>query len=296
MDLDEIKQYLRNAPSNWGTRDSAGMKEFLKQAKEQAVVRQDQALAKDLWCLERILETQDEYIAAFLKMKEEQFYQSWCCLEKSEQAAMFLAPHFDDERGQFHLPYIKKHVRQFQSLFPYALFLSPEFVHKEKCSICGQLITPRNACNHTVGDIYDGEMCSREMVDVQFCGAALVKHPVQKYSVPFFSDPKSGTNKDHYDYWLVRNLAYCLQSPFHSWDVAETRIRHPHTYFKDVGRNDLCPCGSGLKYKKCCLPESGVLRPHFQFKFEVPPPAEMRQIRYHYGTKGMFGVPDSGIQ
>ena len=21
-----------------------------------------------------------------------------------------------------------------------------------------------------------------------------------------------------------------------------------------VGRNDLCPCGSGLKYKKCCLP------------------------------------------
>ena len=21
----------------------------------------------------------------------------------------------------------------------------------------------------------------------------------------------------------------------------------------DVGRNDLCPCGSGKKYKKCCL-------------------------------------------
>jgi hypothetical protein len=22
---------------------------------------------------------------------------------------------------------------------------------------------------------------------------------------------------------------------------------------KDVGRNDPCPCGSGLKYKKCCI-------------------------------------------
>jgi len=22
-----------------------------------------------------------------------------------------------------------------------------------------------------------------------------------------------------------------------------------------VGRNDPCPCGSGLKYKKCCLPK-----------------------------------------
>ena len=23
--------------------------------------------------------------------------------------------------------------------------------------------------------------------------------------------------------------------------------------FRDVGRNDPCPCGSGKKYKKCCL-------------------------------------------
>lgn len=23
----------------------------------------------------------------------------------------------------------------------------------------------------------------------------------------------------------------------------------------NVGRNDLCPCGSGKKYKKCCLPK-----------------------------------------
>lgn len=29
-------------------------------------------------------------------------------------------------------------------------------------------------------------------------------------------------------------------------------INHKDTYSK-VGRNDFCPCGSGLKYKKCCL-------------------------------------------
>ena len=23
--------------------------------------------------------------------------------------------------------------------------------------------------------------------------------------------------------------------------------------YRDVGRNDPCPCGSGKKYKKCCL-------------------------------------------
>lgn len=26
-----------------------------------------------------------------------------------------------------------------------------------------------------------------------------------------------------------------------------------------VGRNDPCPCGSGLRYKNCCLPHRGGL-------------------------------------
>src|SRR5512134_1269713 len=32
---------------------------------------------------------------------------------------------------------------------------------------------------------------------------------------------------------------------------------------KKVGRNDPCPCGSGKKYKQCCLPreEAGVTTP-----------------------------------
>jgi hypothetical protein len=32
---------------------------------------------------------------------------------------------------------------------------------------------------------------------------------------------------------------------------AETPVINP---FKSVGRNDPCPCGSGKKFKKCCLP------------------------------------------
>jgi uncharacterized protein YecA (UPF0149 family) len=29
--------------------------------------------------------------------------------------------------------------------------------------------------------------------------------------------------------------------------------RVPEDPNKGVGRNDLCPCGSGLKFKKCCI-------------------------------------------
>jgi uncharacterized protein YecA (UPF0149 family) len=30
-------------------------------------------------------------------------------------------------------------------------------------------------------------------------------------------------------------------------------VRSARNPLKNVGRNDPCPCGSGKKYKKCCL-------------------------------------------
>ncbi len=35
------------------------------------------------------------------------------------------------------------------------------------------------------------------------------------------------------------------------WEAAPQPARNP---YRDVGRNDPCPCGSGMKFKKCCLP------------------------------------------
>jgi hypothetical protein len=39
-----------------------------------------------------------------------------------------------------------------------------------------------------------------------------------------------------------------------SYLAAITPVRNP---LRDVGRNDPCPCGSGRKYKKCCMNEAG---------------------------------------
>jgi len=36
----------------------------------------------------------------------------------------------------------------------------------------------------------------------------------------------------------------------HHPDHAVETVRNAH---RDVGRNDDCPCGSGKKFKKCCL-------------------------------------------
>jgi tetratricopeptide (TPR) repeat protein len=41
-----------------------------------------------------------------------------------------------------------------------------------------------------------------------------------------------------------------------------------------VGRNDLCPCGSGKKYKKCCMLKEQPQEPENQIDNEVNPPEE----------------------
>ena len=94
---------------------------------------------------------------------------------------------------------------------------------------------------------------------------------IQWKYVLFAGDSNNG-NRDHFRYEAVRYAVQALHEPFDDWDVKQTTARQPHSYFTGVGRNEQCPCESGKKYKKCCLLESGVLRPHMEFTLSVPPP------------------------
>jgi len=281
MTLDEITLYLRDAPNNFNSRNSNPFERKLAEMKDTAVSKNDQSLAKRIWCLEQILSIQDKFIAAFFQMKAEGYYEAWCLLERVELGLQFLSPHFEDTANQFHIKFIERHTTQYQSLFPYQVFMSPEFIEIEKvCTVCNKVVSPRDNCGHRVGEIYDGKMASRLVTKAEFLGIAAVREPVQKYSVMFLCDPQGGVKKDHYNYAVVRYLIQRLSSPFHAWDVDWTKQRHPHSRYSHVGRNAPCPCESGKKYKKCCLLESGVLRPHCEFTFHVSPPEHLLTTEY----------------
>lgn len=281
MTLEDVKEYLRHAPDNFNSRDSEPVQQYLASLKQEAVARNDQDTAKMIWCYEQILKIQDKYISAFFQLKGGEFYEGWCSLERVEIESQFLARHFQDDQGEFHIRLISDLTSRYQSIFPYKMFMSPEILEVEKtCSICNQAISIRKPCGHRVGEIYNGEMASRHVTKSKLVGVAMVEKPVQKYSVPFTSDPEGGPRKDHYNYHLVKYLVLRLQSPFHGWEVSWTKRRHSHSRFADVGRNAPCPCESGKKYKKCCLLEDGVLRPHCEFTFHVKPPDELLTIEY----------------
>jgi hypothetical protein len=48
--------------------------------------------------------------------------------------------------------------------------------------------------------------------------------------------------------------------------------------FKDVGRNDPCPCGSGKKFKKCCLGKATAPPPAIEPSRVAPPDADLDWI------------------
>lgn len=286
MNLDQALSYLSEAPSTGLDEPQIdSVRVILRTLKAEAVVAGDQELAKQLWCYEQILRIQCDYLKSFQQMKGAQYYDAWCTLEQVEIKIGFLEKHFNISINNdlFKVSFIKTQVERFQALYPYRLFSSPGMLVIEKrCSICNAVITLRSDCGHLPGEIYDGEMCGREITDAQLLEVSLVTRPFKKSAVMFIIDQQSGRSKDQYDYSLVNYVVRGLQDPFHGWSADWTTTRHPHSKYKNLGRNDTCPCESRKKYKNCCLRESGVLRPHLNITFEVAPPPDMPAIEYTY--------------
>lgn len=279
MRLQEIDRLLGEVPSHlW--RDcklTATAESLLKAAKHEAVAVGDQLEAKRIWCWESALKMQQMFVAAFEDLKDGRHYGAWCTLERIEIAGVSWRRHCESDCEAHRIGFILRQVGRLQALFPYTHFISPALLEKRmKCTICGKEISVRNPCGHQKGEIYDGELCLREVVESEVLEVSIVTNPVQKYSVVFPSE--DGKKGDPYDYTLVDYVIRGLRRPFDGWKATWTKARHPHSLYSHVAAQDPCPCGSGKLYSDCCLPEKGVLRPHVMIEFDVPPPDDLPSV------------------
>lgn len=263
MKLAEIRHYLQSIADAPIDRDSGHIQQALADIKKAAVARDDQDEAKEVWRLESALAAQEHYLAAYRYLKNDEFYKAWRELARVEVVTLSLERHLDLGDDPYRVSTIKNLTLQYQEIYPYTVFFSVELVEKAKeCSICHRPVSLRNPCGHRVGEIYDGEMSVRIVTDMELISVSCVQHPMMKETVPFLEDG------DHYDYSMVRALVEKLEAPLQSWsfETVEHRVKPG-----GVGRNDPCPCGSGKKFKKCCLPEGGVVAYQYQFQLDRPP-------------------------
>jgi len=251
MDLNQIKQYLsqHNMPYI-----DAHIKTYLKELKVEVVAQNNEALANEIWCLETINELQQGYISAFNSIKAGKHFDAWHLYDAVDINLSFLRKHFDYSGKLYNLEFIEEYTRKFQKLFPYQFFMSRESViKKESCSICGRINTIRNRCEHEVGELYMGKMCSRVIEDVEFLALSIVTNPFDKYTVLF---PKGMD----YNYEALDILFKGLATPYDRWVLEIEKRLKPE--FVGAQRNATCPCGSNKKYKKCCYGTDSELMDH----------------------------------
>lgn len=229
----------------------------LKKLKQQAINILDEELANEIWCIETICSIQKMYINMFYQLKSDKYdnyFEAWNTLEQIDIKLSFLRDNFNYSGNIYHLNFIEGIIKEYEKIFPYEYFLSREsIVKKERCSICNEINTIRNHCEHKIGKLYMGEMCGRIVEDFEFIGSAIVKNPFDKYSVLFPEDME-------YNYFMLESLMPSLKTPYDRWYVDVLKEKNPS--YRNVGRNELCPCNSGKKYKYCCLDSDGQYTNH----------------------------------
>lgn len=281
--LRRIEQHLLQVTSRIPDdgKDSA-ISHLVDDLKDRAVQRDDQCFAKKFWCYEAVQTCQNSYIRAFADMKNHNFFAAWKSLERSERVLANLERHFElDVYGTdaYRLLHIGKSTSQFQRLYPYKLFFSAGFVVRESsCSICGRDLSLRDPCGHTVGEVYKGQMCVREIKKADLLEVSMVENPVYKYAVPFQSSRETGKSEDDYNYAHLDFAIERLEDPFTSWDLVAHKRQRLVSDFDYVGSNDPCPCGSGSKFKRCCIRKEYLLRNHLDIRLYNEPARQLSRV------------------
>ena len=111
------------------------------------------------------------------------------------------------------------------------------------------------------GEDYTDYRKRRRAFATVYCNVINANHPCIKYVVAIVSEPVK------YNLYLSRDFILYPCEPLSDEEKKNilkiqkdlnvlqiTRnMKSKDTHTSKVGRNDKCPCGSGLKYKKCCL-------------------------------------------
>lgn len=265
LSFDDLHMLLQQRPSQVDPNYWIGL-----QVRAQRMIKEARKIGDPLganrgWHLARVAEVRAIICKVFESFRGEKFLKAWEDLEKIENIIHWMNKNSIIE-DVFYINELYISVCGLQSLFPYTVFASPEFIiKKQKCSICNKSTSPLNSCEHIPVMVYNGEMCSRIITEASIASIALVRDPVQKFSVIL-------PEKDPHDYARLRFVIDRLKGPFSRWRLKSTKIRYSHELFADWRPESECPCHSGFPYASCCALESGVILPHDYIMFEDPIP------------------------
>lgn len=223
---------------------------MFQEIKEIAVKTKNERLANAQYVFKEYFLLFCELRNYFNKLKIKDYKASWDKLQDCFDIIKFVGK-FTNEENRFELPSLYDLLLEYEALYPYKLFCSSEFViEKATCSICGKSVLGLD-CPHIKGELYWGEPCIHKIEKIKyFQGVALVAHPENKRCIMQVVDDDI-TDDEKFkklDDFIGLNLPFLQMFSINSKIERKMDVK-----YKNVGRNDICPCGSGKKFKRCCI-------------------------------------------
>lgn len=247
MKIEEIEQYLQRQNDFF----SMDVIQEIEQERTNAIKEKDEKKANHYWRLAVIYYVQSGYISMYQMLRSRNYSGAFELLKQTDMQLITLEQNFmigDADNDPYHLVFIKSILQEYEKLFPYEYFVCREMVIKQqKCSICGETVKLRGGCSHVPGKIYMGELCVHENTDFEYLGMKVSRDPFDKFE---FLQPYESPQMN-YNFGLLEGLMGSLKSPYEYWEVEIVKEKNPE--FAKIGRNDKCPCGSGKKFKHCCM-------------------------------------------
>jgi hypothetical protein len=235
--------------------EGARMLHEMVTAARSANLLQDDDYLNDLFVLDVYIELLTKYGELWQNIIEQRFSDSWCSLQDALDRLRLIKAF-----SRINIGFFEEQLTELQSAYPYKVFISAGMlVDQFNCSICGVDIDSDD-CPHVRGSLYRGVMAygvAQNIVALDHI--ALVTDPDDKRCVVQYDD-----RSEHFT--LVRLLGELVASK--KWQLSDfARLHHttksiPNPEYSRVGRNDPCICGSGQKFKKCCIAKTTICIPH----------------------------------
>ena len=186
-----------------------------------------------------------------LSLREKRYKSSWDILQDCLDEARLVGK-FVDIRNRKEIPKIVDILFQYEKLYPYRVFASSEYVIlKSHCSICGKSMQSL-ACKHRKGKLYWGDFAEEVIDEIKEVQAiCLVSHPENKRCIIEFQEDENIPEEEKYKK-LDEFIKMKIDS-LQNFEIKTKIERRRNLKIQKVGRNDSCPCGSGKKFKKCCI-------------------------------------------
>lgn len=273
MNNNEVESYL----SSFNLSLEQSVYEQIQDKLDDAISNNDEDLANYFWCLKAVFKIQETFLTAFNDMKSERYEEAWHNLDLADIMLSGLNQNFDIRvcNDRYHLVFISRIIKEYQKAFPYHHFFSRECVIKsEKCSICGKRVLLRKPCGHKLGKLYMGQQCQHVVTDLEMKAIAIVTQPFDKYAYLKIPDKE-------YNYGMVEMLISEINNPYEDFWIETVKKKKPE--YEKIGRNTICPCGSGRKYKKCHMGNPDELMDHNIVRLNHPVKKKYPNIQY-FGT------------